>query len=105
MTAQRANLSVSQSGISCIGMTAMPEARESNLLRQSRRVGDLRDNPLHVPDRITGRCCPREVNPLFRIGLLAGVGANPHLLRPLHRPLAQLFLRLLQAAPIECAAA
>jgi hypothetical protein len=33
------------------------------------------------------------------------VGANHHLLRPLRRPLAQLFLRLLQAAPIECAAA
>src|SRR4029453_13509062 len=39
-------------------------------------------------------------------GLLAVVvGANDHLLRPLRRPLAQLFLRLLQAAPIECAAA
>ena len=33
------------------------------------------------------------------------VVANHHLLRPLRRPLAQLFLRLLQAAPIECAAA
>ena len=33
------------------------------------------------------------------------VGANHHLLRPLRRPLAQLFLRLLQAAPIECTAA
>ena len=33
------------------------------------------------------------------------VGANHHLLRPLRRPLAQLFLRVLQAAPIECAAA
>jgi len=29
------------------------------------------------------------------------VGANDRLLRPLRRPLAQLFLRLLQAAPIE----
>src|SRR6185437_9171553 len=29
------------------------------------------------------------------------VGANHHFLRPLRRPLAQLFLRLLQAAPIE----
>ena len=33
------------------------------------------------------------------------VDANHHLLRPLRRPLAQLFLRLLQAAPIECAGA
>ena len=33
------------------------------------------------------------------------VVANYHLLWPLRRPLAQLFLRLLQAAPIECAAA
>src|SRR5262245_10740519 len=33
------------------------------------------------------------------------VAANDHLLRPLHRPLAQLFLRLLQAGPIKCAAA
>jgi hypothetical protein len=33
------------------------------------------------------------------------VGANRHLLRPLRRPLVQLFLRLLQAAPIECAGA
>ena len=33
------------------------------------------------------------------------VGANHHLLRPLRRSLAQLFLRLLQTAPIECAAA
>ena len=32
------------------------------------------------------------------------VDANHHLLRPLRRPLARLFLRLLQAAPIECAA-
>ena len=31
--------------------------------------------------------------------------ANHHLLWPLRRPLARLFLRLLQAAPIECAAA
>ena len=33
------------------------------------------------------------------------VGTNDHLLRPLPRPLAQLFLRLLQAAPTECSAA
>jgi len=33
------------------------------------------------------------------------VVANHHLLWPLRRPLVQLFLRLLQAAPIECAAA
>src|SRR4029079_13702339 len=33
------------------------------------------------------------------------VDANHHLLRPLRRPLAQLFLRLLQAASIECAGA
>ena len=33
------------------------------------------------------------------------VDANHHLLRHLRRPLAQLFLRLLQAAPIECAGA
>ena len=33
------------------------------------------------------------------------VGASHHLLWPLHRPLAKLFLRLLQAEPIECAAA
>ena len=34
--------------------------------------------------------------------LLAGVGANHRLLRPLRRPLAQFFLHLLQAAP-KCA--
>ena len=39
-------------------------------------------------------------------GILAVlVGANHHLLWPLRRPLAKLFLRLLQAEPIECAAA
>ena len=37
--------------------------------------------------------------------LLAVVGTSHHLLRPLSSPLAQLFLRLLQAAPIECGAA
>ena len=77
------------------------------LQRRQNRAGSQRRNDsnvesvaLHafllVPQRDRDRPC--------RL-LAVVVDANHHLLRPLRRPLARLFLRLLQAAPIECRAA
>jgi len=74
--------------------------------RQDRAVSQHGNDPhvesvaLHalqlVPQRHRHR--PRRI-------LAVLVGARHHLLWPLRRPLAKLFLRLLQAEPIECAAA
>ena len=81
--------------------------QRARLQRRQDRAGshhgndpDVKSVALHalhlVPQRDRHR--PRRL-------LAVVVGANHHLLRPLRRPLAQLFLRLLQAAPIECGAA
>jgi hypothetical protein len=70
MAAQRANLSVRQSGIGCIRMATMPEAREGYFGSQPSGVSNLSDNTLDVPDRIARRSRPRQVHSFFVISIV-----------------------------------
>ena len=88
-------------------MVVVEAQQRARLQRRQDRAGSQRGSDphvesvaLHALQLVSQRGRHRPVR------LLAGVvDANHHLLRPLRRPLAQLFLRLLQAAPIERAGA
>src|SRR5262245_24628042 len=70
MAAQCANLSVRQSSIGRIGMTAMPKACEGQVAGQTSGTANPGNQTLNMPYRVARRCGPWKVDLSLWVGLI-----------------------------------